>query len=148
MTAVKYDYGAWVLRKADEGLLDVFQRSCLMIVLGTPLTDRISTSRLYENCCSFPLSRIIMKERLGCLGYALRMKDDRLSKIFHFGQPYKAKWKASCRRLGWEHVIKKFLRDMGTSREVVKRKALNKLGWKRSMRSFVSLRQLGARVGC
>jgi len=37
---------------------------------------------------------------------------------------------------------------MGTSREVVKRKALNKLGWKRSMRSFVSLRQLGARVGC
>ena len=57
MTVVKYGSEAWALRKADENLLDVFQRNCLRIVLGTRLTDRISNSRLYEKCGSIPLSR-------------------------------------------------------------------------------------------
>ena len=35
MTVVKYGSEAWVLRKADENLLDFFQRDCLWIVLGT-----------------------------------------------------------------------------------------------------------------
>ena len=64
MTVVKYSSEAWALRKADENLLDVFQRNCLRIVLGTWLTDRISNSRLYRKCDSIPLSRAIMKERL------------------------------------------------------------------------------------
>jgi len=41
MTVVKYGSEAWALQKADENLLDVFQRNCLRIVLGTQLTDRI-----------------------------------------------------------------------------------------------------------
>jgi hypothetical protein len=52
MTVVKYGYEAWALRTADEALLDIFQRNCLRIVLGTLLTDRISNSRLYEKCGS------------------------------------------------------------------------------------------------
>ena len=36
MTVVKYGSEAWVLRKADEYLLDVFKRNCLRIVMGTP----------------------------------------------------------------------------------------------------------------
>jgi len=35
MTVVKYGSEAWALRKEDENLLDVFQRNCLRIVLGT-----------------------------------------------------------------------------------------------------------------
>ena len=35
------------------------------------------------------------------VGYVLRMKDDRLSKIFLFGQPSRAKWKAVRPRLKW-----------------------------------------------
>jgi len=42
MKAVKYDSEAWALRKADEDLLDVFQRNCRRIVLSTRLTDRNS----------------------------------------------------------------------------------------------------------
>ena len=42
MTVVKYGSEVLVLRKADEALLDVFQRNCLRVVLGTWLTDRIS----------------------------------------------------------------------------------------------------------
>ena len=79
MTVVKYGSEAWALRKADENLLDVFQRNCLQIVLGTRLTGRISNSRLYEKCGSIPLSRAIMKERLRRLGHVLRwrMTDNR-----------------------------------------------------------------------
>ena len=62
MTGVKYGSEAWVLRKADENLLDDFQRNCLRIVLGTRLTDRISNSRLYERYSSIPLSMAIMKK--------------------------------------------------------------------------------------
>jgi len=40
----------------------------------------------------------------------------------------------------------KDLREMGTSWDGVKREALNRLGWKRSVRSFVGLRWLGAAV--
>jgi hypothetical protein len=64
MLVVKYGSEAWVLRKVDEALLDVFQRNCQRIVLGTRLTDLISNSRLHEKCCSILLSRAIMKERL------------------------------------------------------------------------------------
>ena len=87
MTVVKYGSEAWTLQKADENLLDVFQRNCLRIVLGTRLTDCILNSRLYEKCGSILLSRTIMKERLRWLGHVLRMKDDRLPMIVLFGQP-------------------------------------------------------------
>ena len=146
MTVVKYGSEAWALRKADENLLDVFQRNCLRIVLGTRLTDRISNSRLYEKCGSIPLSGAIMKERLRWLGHVLRMKDDRLPKIVLFGQPSGATRKAGCPCLGWEDVINKDLKEMGTSWEGVKREALNRLGWRRSERSCVGLRRLGAAV--
>jgi len=39
MTVVKYGSEAWALRKADEYLLDVFQRNCLRIFLGTRMSD-------------------------------------------------------------------------------------------------------------
>ena len=146
MTVVKYGSEAWTLQKADENLLDVFQRNCLRIVLGTRLTDRISNSRLYEKCGSIPLSRAIMKERLRWLGHVLRMKDDRLPKIVLFGQPSGATRKAGRPCLGWEDVINKDLKEMGTSWEGVKREALNRLGWRRSVRSCVGLRRLGAAV--
>ena len=146
MTVVKYGSEAWTLRKADENLLDVFQRNCLRIVLGTRLTDRISNSRLYEKCGSIPLSGAIMKERLRWLGHVLRMKDDRLPKIVLFGQPSGATRKAGRPCLGWEDVINNDLKEMGTSWEGVKREALNRLGWRRSVRSCVGLRRLGAAV--
>ena len=57
MTVVKYGSEAWALRKEDENLLDVSQRNCLRIFLGTWLTDPISNSTLYEKCGSIPLSR-------------------------------------------------------------------------------------------
>ena len=81
MTVVKYGYEAWMPRKTDENLLDVFQRNCLRIVLGTQLTDLISNRRLYEKCGSIPLSKAITKERFRWLGHSLQMKDDRLPKI-------------------------------------------------------------------
>ena len=89
-----------------------------------------------------------MEERLRCLGHVLRMKDDQLPKIFLFCQPSRAKRKAACLRLGWEDVIKKDLKDTGTFWEGVKRETLNKLGWRRSARSCVGLRRLGATVSC
>ena len=64
MTVVKYGYEEWMLRKADEDLLDVFQKNCLQIFLDTQLNDRISNSRLYKKWASIPLSRAIMKERI------------------------------------------------------------------------------------
>ena len=59
MTVVKYGSEAWALQKAEEDLLNVFQRNCLRIVLGDRMNDRISNSRLYEKCGSIPLSRAI-----------------------------------------------------------------------------------------
>ena len=49
-TVVKYGSKVGVPRKVDEDLLDVFQRNCLRIVMGTRVTERISNSRLYEKC--------------------------------------------------------------------------------------------------
>jgi hypothetical protein len=107
MIVVKYDSEAWALRKADEDLLDVFQRNCLRIVLGTRLTERISNSRLYKNCGSILLSRAIMKERLRWLGHVLRMKGDRLPKIVLSGEPYRG-WVGGSSAVGWEDVRKKY----------------------------------------
>jgi hypothetical protein len=42
----------------------------------------------------------------------------------------------------------KDLRGMGTSGEDVKRETLDRFGWKRSVRSCVGLRWLGAAVSC
>ena len=130
--------------KAEEDLLDIFQRNCLRIVLGTRLTDHISNGRLYEKYGSIPLSRAIMNERLRWLEHVLQMKEDRLSEIVLFGQPSGATRKTGRPRLGWEDVMNKDLKEMGTSWEGLKREDLNKLGWRRSGRSCVGLRRLGA----
>ena len=71
------------------------------------------------------------------------MKDERLPKIVLFGQPYGATRKAGRLCLGWEDVINKDLKEMGTSWEGVKREALNRLCWRRSVCSCVGLRWLG-----
>jgi hypothetical protein len=47
-----------------------------------------------------------------------------------------------------EDNIKKDLKEMGTSWEDVKREVLNRLGWRRSVRSCVDLRRLDAEVNC
>jgi hypothetical protein len=49
------------------------------------------------------------------------MRDDRLPKIVVVGQPSRAKRKAGCPWLVWEDVIRKYLREIGTSWVVVKR---------------------------
>ena len=85
-----------------------------------------------------------MKERLRWLGQVLRRKDDRLPKIVLSGQPSKATRKSD--HLGWENVINKDLKEMGTSWEDVKREASNRPGWRRSERSRDGLRRLGAAV--
>jgi hypothetical protein len=54
-----------------------------------------------------------MRDRLKWVGNVLRMKDGRLPKIVLFGQPSWAKRKAGRPRLGWEDVIKKYLKKMG-----------------------------------
>ena len=125
---------------------NVFQRNCLRIVLGSQLTDRISNSRFYEKCGSIPLFRAIMKDRLRWLGHVLQMKGDILPKIVLFCQSYGAQRKAGLSCLGWENVINKDLKEIGTSWQGVKREALNRLGWWRSVRSCVGLRRLGAAV--
>jgi hypothetical protein len=96
MTVAKYGSEAWVLQKADENLLNVFQRNCLQIILCTWLTDCISNSMLYKKCGSILLSRAIMKERLRWLGHNVQMKDDILPKIVLLGQPSRAEQKAGC----------------------------------------------------
>ena len=73
------------------------------------------------------------------------MKDERLQKIVLFGHPSGTKQKAGRPRLGWEDIINKDLKEMETSWEGVKREALNRLGWRRSVRNCV-LRRLGAAV--
>jgi hypothetical protein len=112
------------------------------------MTDRIPNNRLYEKCGSMPLSRAIMKDRLRWLGHVVRMKDDRMPKIVFFDQPSRAKRKAGRPRLGWEDVIKEDLKEIGTSWESVKREALNRLGWRRSVRICVGLRRLCSSVSC
>ena len=72
------------------------------------------------------------------------MKGDRLSKIVLFGQPSRAKQRTGRPHLGWEDVIKKYLKEMGTSWEGVKKEDLNRLRWRRSILSGV--RRLGAVV--
>ena len=81
MTVVKFGSEAWAVQKADENLLDVFQRNCLQTVLGTRLTASISNSRFYKKCSSIMLSRVIMKERLRWLGPILQTKDDRFQRL-------------------------------------------------------------------
>ena len=39
MTVVEYGSEAWMLRKTEEELLDVFQKKYLRVVLGTRLTN-------------------------------------------------------------------------------------------------------------
>jgi hypothetical protein len=71
-----------------------------------------------------------------------------IAKDCSFRQPSRAKRKAGRPCLGWEDVIKKDLKEMGTSWAGVKRETLNRLGWQRSVRSCVGLRWLGAVVSC
>ena len=76
------------------------------------------------------------------------MKDDGSPKIVLFAQTSRAKRKAGRPRLGWEDVIKKYLNEMGTFWEDMKRETLNRLGWRRSLRSCVCLSRLVAAVTC
>jgi len=124
MTVVKYYFEAWKLRRIDEDLLDVFQKNCQRIVVGTRLTDRISNNRLHKKCGSIPFSRAIMRERLRRLGHVLRMRDDRLPKIVLVDQPSRATQKAGRYRMGWKDVVRKDLTEMGTSWDGVKREGV------------------------
>ena len=61
------------------------------------------------------------KVMLRWLGHVLWMKDERLPKIVLFCQLSGATRIAGCSYLGWEDVINKDLKEMGTSWEGVKR---------------------------
>ena len=74
-----------------------------------------------------------MRERLRWLGHVLQMKNDRLPEIVLGSQTSRGKQKAGRPGLGWEGV---------------KKKALNRLGWRRNMRSSVDLRWFCAAVSC
>jgi len=54
--------------------------------------------------------------------------------------------KAGRPRLDWENVKNKDLKEMGTSWEGVKREALNRLGWRRSVHSCDGFSWLSAAV--
>jgi len=84
------------------------------MVSATRQDELISKSRLNENCGSIPLSRAIMRERLRWLGHILWMNDNRLPKTVLFSQPSRAKRKAGHPQLGWEDIVKKDAREMGT----------------------------------
>jgi len=75
-------------------------------------------------------------------------KDYRLPKIVFFGQQSRAKRKAGRPFLGWEDVIKKDLKEIGTSWEGINREALNGLGGRKSRRSCIGHRRLGAGMSC
>ena len=68
------------------------------------------------------------------------MKDDGLPNTVLIDQLSRAKRKAGRPWLNLEGVIRKYLRQMGTSWEGVKREALKRLGCRRSVPSCVSLR--------
>ena len=85
-----------------------------------------------------------MTERSRWLGHVLCMKADKLPKIVLFGQPSRAKGKAGRPRLRREDVKNKDLKERGTSWEGLKREALKRLEWRRSVRSCVGFRRLGA----
>ena len=87
-----------------------------------------------------------MKEKWRWLGHVLRMKDNRFPKMVLLGRPAGAEWKAVRPRLGWEDVMNKDLKEIGTSLDGVRREVLNRLVWKRSVRSRVGLRRFGAAV--
>ena len=107
-TMVKYGSEEWTLRKTEEDLLDVFQRNCLQILLGTRLTGRISSSGLCGKCGSILLSRAIMRESLRWLGHFLQMKHDRLhDRFLPFGKPSRAKQKAGRPQMAFEDAVKK-----------------------------------------
>ena len=91
-------------------------------------------------------SRPITRERLTWLRNFLRLKNDRLQKIALFGHPSRGRWKAGCPRLSWEDDVKKDLREIGTSWEVINRKTLKRSGWRISERSCVGLRRLSNAV--
>ena len=129
VSVVKCGSEAWTLRKPDA-------RCFLRIVRrnpGTRLTNRISNSRLYEKCCSIPLSAVIMIKRLRWLGHVLRMTDcQRLSNANRQGLKRK-------QVVHSQDVIKKYLWEMGTSWEGGKRIVSIRLGWWRSVLSCVGL---------
>ena len=108
-------------------MLDIFLRNCLRIVFGNRLTSRISDTLLYAKRGSIPLYGAIMRERLRWLGHVLQMKDDALPKVVLFGLPSRTKRKAGRPRLSWEDVVRKDLKEMLTSWEGAKRKALSSL---------------------
>ena len=60
----------------------------------------------------------------------------------------RAKCKAVRPRLGCEDVIKTDLMEIGSSWEGAEREALNRLGWRRSVRSYFGLRRLDDVVSC
>ena len=80
------------------------------------------------------------------LGHVLRIKNDGLSKIALVGQLSRAKQKAGHPRKKLEDIVKKDLREIELPWEGVKRKALDKMGWRTSEHIYVGLRRLGAAI--
>ena len=72
------------------------------------------------------------------------MKNDRLPKIVLFCQVSRARRTEGCPRFGWEDKVK--FKINGVSWDGAKREVLDRLEWRRSVRSFVGLRWLGAAV--
>jgi len=48
--------------------------------------------------------------------------------------------------MGWENIVKKYSREIEITWEAVKRNALNRLSWRRSVSSQFRLRLLGTPV--
>ena len=78
-----------------------------------------------QKSCFKGLSTQNLRKRLKWLGHTLRINDDRLPRFAFFSQPSRAKRKVSRPRFGWQKVVSKDLREIGTSWEGVRREAMN-----------------------
>jgi hypothetical protein len=51
-------------------------------------------------------------------------------------------------RTEWEEVVRRDLKEIGTSWQGLKREALSRLGWRKGVHNIAGLKWLGAAVSC
>ena len=132
VTVVKCCSETWALRKTGGGGFAIcFPKNCLRIVLNTRLIGPISNSKLQENCDSIQIPRPIMIVRLRFFWLVLRIRDERLPKIFMSAD-----------------YVRKYLKEIKTICKGVNWETLNVLRRRRSVRTCIGLRHLDATVSC
>ena len=135
-----YGCGTWRVLKASVAKIQVFVNRCLRQILGVRWYDRLTNEELWRSTSQEPIEQQIKRRKWRWLGHTLRKPADNVTRRGLRWTPTPRKRKRGRPKTIWRRSSEAEARVAGLTWGQLKRKALDRGGWRTLVDDLCSVR--------